>query len=94
MEVGSWQQTLDDANQVLHSRLSAANLVDAYLQVINLDPSSPWGHERKHAALHKAGDYDGAITAFQEMLSKMEQSPDPDIRREFVFVVTVKTIIS
>ena len=61
--------------------------------MIELDPSSPWGYESKHAALHKAGDYDSAIGAFQEMLSKMEQSPDPDIRREFVLVVTVKTII-
>ena len=43
MKVGSWQLSLDDANQVLHSRLSAANLIDAYLQVIKLDPSSPWG---------------------------------------------------
>ena len=49
---------------------------------------SPWGYERKHAALHKARDYDGAISALQEMLSKMEQSHDPDIRREFVLVVT------
>ena len=48
----------------------------------------------KHAALHKAGDYDNAISAFEEMLSKMEQSPDPDIRRESVLVVAVKTILS
>ena len=61
--------------------------------MIELDPSSPWGYERKHAALHKAGDYDSAISAFQEMLSKMEQSPDPGIRREFVLVVAVKMII-
>ena len=61
--------------------------------MIELDPSSPWGYERKHAALHKAGDYDSAISAFQEMLSKMEQSPDPDIHREFVLVVMMKMII-
>ena len=61
--------------------------------MIELDPSSPWGYERKHAVLHKVGDYDDAISAFQEMLSKMEQSPDPDIRRESVLMVTVKTII-
>ena len=47
----------------------------------------------KHVVLHKARDYDSAISAFEEMLSKMEQSPDPDIRREFVLVVTVKTTI-
>ena len=61
--------------------------------MIELDPSSPWGYERKHAALHKAGDYDSAISAFQEMLSKVEQSPDPDIHREFVLVVMMKMII-
>ena len=43
--------------------------------------------------MRKAGNYDGAISAFQEMLVRMEQSPDPDIRREFTLVVTVKMII-
>jgi hypothetical protein len=43
---------------------------------------SPWGYERKHAALHKAGDYDDAIHAFETMLSKMSQSSDPEIRGE------------
>ena len=82
MEIGSWQQTLDDANQVLHCRLSAANPIDAYFQVIKLDPSSPWGYELEHAALHKAGDYDNAIRAFEAMLSRIEKSPNPDIRRK------------
>ena len=41
--------------------------------MIELGPSSPWGYERKYAALHKVGDYDGAISAFQEMLSRMGQ---------------------
>jgi hypothetical protein len=36
----------------------------------------------KHAALHKAGDFDSAVDAFETMLSKIVQSPDPDIRRE------------
>ncbi|KAG8214862.1 hypothetical protein J3R82DRAFT_10029 [Butyriboletus roseoflavus] len=49
-------------------------------KAIMLDPSSPWGYERKHAALHEAGDYDNAIDAFEAMLSKMSQSPDPAIR--------------
>ncbi|KAF8553229.1 TPR-like protein [Imleria badia] len=56
-------------------------------QVIKLDPSSPWGHERKHAALHAAGRYDDAISAFETMLLKMSQSPDPTIReRRFQYV--------
>jgi hypothetical protein len=53
-------------------------------QVISLDDSSPWGFERKHAALHKAGDYDNAIDAFEVMLSKMSQSPDANIRSECI----------
>ncbi|KAF8123182.1 hypothetical protein EV363DRAFT_1587463 [Boletus edulis] len=48
-------------------------------QAIRLDPLSPWGYERKHAALHKAGDYENAIKAFEAMLSKMSQSSDPEI---------------
>ncbi|KAN0088054.1 hypothetical protein V8E55_006675 [Tylopilus felleus] len=48
--------------------------------VIELDPMSPWGHERKHAALHKAGDYQNAIDAFKVMLSRMSESSDPEIR--------------
>ncbi|KAF8556431.1 TPR-like protein [Imleria badia] len=50
-------------------------------QVITLDPSSPSGYEVKHAASHKAGDYDTAVDAFEVMLSKIAQSPNPDIQR-------------
>ncbi|KAI9566208.1 hypothetical protein HD554DRAFT_1206209 [Boletus coccyginus] len=49
-------------------------------EVIALDPSSPWGYERKHAALHRAGRYDDAIDTFETMLLKILQSPDPKIR--------------
>ncbi|KAF8436056.1 hypothetical protein L210DRAFT_3550116 [Boletus edulis BED1] len=48
---------------------------------IALDPSSPWGYEIKHAALHKGGDYDNAIVAFETMLTKLAESPDPDAQR-------------
>ena len=58
-----------------------------YYQVIKLDPSSPCGYERKHAALHKAGQYDDAIGAFEMMLSKMEHSPDPEIRSKPIDIV-------
>ena len=51
-------------------------------QVIELDPLSPWGYERKHAALHKAGDYENAINAFEAMLMKMPQLSDSEIRGE------------
>ncbi|KAI9461348.1 hypothetical protein HD554DRAFT_1518592 [Boletus coccyginus] len=46
-----------------------------------LDPSSPRGYELKHAALHKAGDYDNAVDAFEAMLSKMAQSPYLDVQQ-------------
>ncbi|KAF8129810.1 hypothetical protein EV363DRAFT_1417516 [Boletus edulis] len=51
-------------------------------QVITLDPSSPWGYEVKHAALHKGGDYDNAIDALEVMLTKMAESPDPDVQQQ------------
>ncbi|KAF8124320.1 hypothetical protein EV363DRAFT_710056 [Boletus edulis] len=49
-------------------------------KAIVLDPSSPWGYEAKHMALHKAGDHGNAINAFEMMLSKMSRSPDLEIR--------------
>ena len=52
------------------------------LQAITFDPSSPWGYLAKHAALHGAGLYDDAIQAYETMLSKMAESPDPQIRGE------------
>ena len=55
--------------------------------MIELDPLSPWGYERKHAALHKAGRYDDAISMFGTMLLKISQSPDPDIRGECIDIV-------
>ena len=51
-------------------------------QAITLDPSSPWGYETKHAALHGKGRYVDAIDAFEAMISKIAQSPDHNIRGE------------
>ena len=51
-------------------------------QVIMLDPSSPLGYERKHAALRIAGQSRDAEDAFQMMLSKMSESSDPEVRGE------------
>ncbi|KAN0087988.1 hypothetical protein V8E55_006609 [Tylopilus felleus] len=48
-------------------------------KVIKLDPLSPWGYERKHAALHKAGDYQSAMDAFEAMLSRISESSDSRI---------------
>ena len=55
--------------------------------MIELDPSSPWGYERKHAALHSAGRYDDAIGTFETMLLKISLSPDPEIRGECIGIV-------
>ncbi|KAF8439762.1 hypothetical protein L210DRAFT_3645759 [Boletus edulis BED1] len=55
--------------------------VDDANEVIKHDSSSPWSYEMKHKALHKAGQYDGAVEAFETMLSKMAQSPDPEVQQ-------------
>ena len=46
-------------------------LLMVHPQAIELNPSSPWGYEMRHAALHKAGDYENAIAAFETMLSQL-----------------------
>jgi hypothetical protein len=56
-------------NSVLHT-----------IQIIELDPSSYKGYERKHAALHGMGCHGKAFKEFETMLSKLEQSADPHIR--------------
>ena len=50
------------------------------IQVIELDPLSHTGYEGKHAALHGMGRHSEAFETFGVMLSKLEQSPDPQIR--------------
>ena len=50
------------------------------IQVIELDPSSHRGYEGKHAALLGMGRYSEAFEAFRMMLSKLDQSPHPQIR--------------
>ena len=70
--IGSWERALDDANQVrIVVSPSGSILFTHCRQAIALDSSSPWGYETKHAALHKAGDYENAIKAFEMMLSKL-----------------------
>ncbi|KAN0087985.1 hypothetical protein V8E55_006606 [Tylopilus felleus] len=65
-------------------------------KVIELDPLSPWGYERKHAALHKAGDYQSAVNAFEAMLSRMSESCDPQIcalHRQYVNPEATRVVI-
>ncbi|KAF8546790.1 WD40 repeat-like protein, partial [Imleria badia] len=47
---------------------------------IEADSQSPWGYERRHAALHGLQRYDEAMDAFTRMLSLIEGSVDQDIR--------------
>ncbi|KAG1811113.1 uncharacterized protein BJ212DRAFT_1483786 [Suillus subaureus] len=61
-------------------------LLDAE-KVIELDPSSYFGHQLKHAALHGAHQYDEAIEAFEIMLSKLENASDTQtqsLRQQYV----------
>ncbi|KAN0101152.1 hypothetical protein V8E55_001136 [Tylopilus felleus] len=61
-------------------------------EAIAVDPSSPWGYQTKHTALHGAGHYDDAIQAYEAMLSKMAESPDPQIReRRGEYVIPFST---
>ncbi|KAI9571647.1 hypothetical protein HD554DRAFT_1800612 [Boletus coccyginus] len=49
-------------------------------EIIGLDPSSHRGYGGKYAALHGMGRYGEAFEAFRTMVSKLEKSPDPQIR--------------
>ncbi|KAG0704011.1 WD40-repeat-containing domain protein [Suillus ampliporus] len=50
-------------------------------KVIELHPSSYRGYELKHTALYALQRYDDAIEAFKIMHSKLDDSPDPEIRQ-------------
>ena len=58
------------------------------LQVIKLDPSSPHGYERKHAALLGAHRYDDGINAYTDILLRLEQSPDPVTQGKYLLTHT------
>ncbi|KAG1793138.1 uncharacterized protein HD556DRAFT_522194 [Suillus plorans] len=49
-------------------------------KVTELNPSSHFGYQLTHTALLGARRYDEAIEAFKIMLSKLDDSPDPQIR--------------
>ncbi|KAG2345954.1 hypothetical protein BDR05DRAFT_97821 [Suillus weaverae] len=55
-------------------------LLDAQ-KVIELNSLSYLGYNLKHAALHGARRYDEAIQTFQTMLSRLDKSPDIQIRK-------------
>ncbi|KAG2053416.1 WD40 repeat-like protein [Suillus hirtellus] len=64
----------------LGQKLYAEALSDAE-KVIELNPSSDLGYELKHAALHGTHRYDDAFKALTIMLSKLDDTPDPQIRQ-------------
>jgi len=49
-------------------------------QAIKLNPSSLFGHKRKHTALLGARRFAEAIHAYNGMLLMLERSPDPATR--------------
>ena len=55
------------------------DLADPYCQLIELDASSHRRYEGKHCALHSMGRHSEAFEAFRTMLSKLDQSPSPQI---------------
>ena len=61
------------------------SVADPYCQVIECDPSSHAGYEGKHDALHGMGRYSEAFEAFRTMLSKLDQSSDPQIHGELSY---------
>ena len=57
--------------------------------MIERDPSSHLGYERKYVALHGAEDYGEANNALLHMLSIIEESPDEEIRRTYPNAILV-----
>ena len=55
------------------------------MQAIKLDPTSPYGYERRYVALHALQDYHGAVDASTHMFSLLEVSSNPDVRRKSHF---------
>ena len=84
---GEWEDALSDANEVIDFNSFEFLHRHGCPQVIKLDPSSPLGYERKHAALRGIGHHDDATHAFEAMLMKMSESSDPEIRGEGYHVI-------
>ncbi|KAG1817504.1 uncharacterized protein BJ212DRAFT_1299062 [Suillus subaureus] len=83
---------LDSATDTIFANRSKARLLKCYGrmhfsmrkrhgQVIELNPSAYLGYQLKHEALHGAQCYDEAVEAFQIMLLKLDEAPDPQIQK-------------
>ena len=46
-----------------------------------MDKSCPWGYERRYVALHALDRYRKVTETSGKMVTKMEESADPSIRR-------------
>ncbi|KAG1847709.1 hypothetical protein F4604DRAFT_1907669 [Suillus subluteus] len=65
-------------------------------KVIELNPSSYFGYQLKHAVLHGAHRYDEAIVVFKIMLSKLENASDTQtqsLRQQYVSPSEVEEVI-
>ncbi|KAG2335872.1 hypothetical protein BDR05DRAFT_971370 [Suillus weaverae] len=70
-------------------------LLDAE-KVIKLNPSSYFGYQLKHTALHGAHRYDEAMEAFKIMLSKLDNAPDTEtsnLRQQYVGLSKAEGVI-
>ncbi|KAF8550639.1 hypothetical protein OG21DRAFT_1487620 [Imleria badia] len=78
----------DEASRYYSDALSLepTNIDDILLkrsaEVVKLNPSSHRGYQEMHVALHDMGRHSEAFKAFRTMLSKLEQSSDPQIHGE------------
>ncbi|KAI9454961.1 hypothetical protein HD554DRAFT_2317804 [Boletus coccyginus] len=50
-------------------------------QAIDIDKSCPWGYKCRYVALYAIHRYQEAAEAFGEMVTKMDESADPSVRR-------------
>jgi len=71
---------LKRSNEVLYVASNGPHWFIHIIQVIELDPSSHRGYEGKHTALQGMGCHGECFEAFRTMLSKLEQSSNPQIR--------------
>ncbi|KAH0826102.1 hypothetical protein J3R83DRAFT_5859, partial [Lanmaoa asiatica] len=90
--------TLDPSSTDLLTKQSKAyeDLLEDANAEIKINPSSPRGYERKYAALLGARRYDEAIDVYNDMLLKLEQSPDPatrELRHHYVSPSQTKAYI-